>query len=203
MLTLPSMTQIIAWFGWGSGVGALAGISLILTVLVIIAPVVAGMLLYALERAQIEAIGAVNRDFAYFFVNFVTFPGTFVHEMAHLCFGVITGAEVNEICMFEDDGERIGHISYCTRGPWFMEAVQDSLTAVAPTVVGFALGYYLLGLIFSGSFSGLACVGLWYLVISLIDHSTMSDTDLGHYFQGVWVFIVPLFLFFFISGMLA
>ena len=107
MLTLPSMTQVISWFGWGNGAGAVAGISLILTLLVLLAPVVAGMLLYVLERAQIEAIGAVNRDFAYFFVNFVTFPGTFVHEMAHLCFGVITGAEVNEICMFEDDGERL------------------------------------------------------------------------------------------------
>ena len=203
MLTLPSMTQVISWFGWGSGAGAVAGISLILTLLVLLAPVVAGMLLYVLERAQIEAIGAVNRDFAYFFVNFVTFPGTFVHEMAHLCFGVITGAEVNEICMFEDDGERLGHISYCTRGPWFMEAVQHSLTAVAPTVVGLALGFYLLKLIFSGTYTGLACVGLWYLVISLVDHSTMSDTDLEHYFQGVWIFIVPLFLFFFIMGMFA
>ena len=203
MLTLPSMTQIIEWFGWGNGVGALAAISAIFTVLVLLAPVVFGMILYLIERMQVEIIGAVNRDFAYFFVNFATFPGTFVHEMAHLSFGVITGAEVNEICMFEDDGERIGHISYRTRGPWFMEAAQHTLTAVAPTVVGFGLGYFLLQLIFSGEFSGLACFGLWYLVISLIDHSTMSETDLEHYFQGVWVFIVPVFLAFFISGLLA
>ena len=203
MLTLPSMTQIIGWFGWGDGVGALAAISAILTVLVLLAPVVFGLILYLIERMQVEIIGSVNRNFAYFFVNFVTIPGTFVHEMAHLCFGVITGAEVNEICMFENDGERLGHISYCTRGPWFMEAVQHSLTAVAPTVVGFGLGYFLLKLIFSGEYSSLACVGLWYLVISLIDHSTMSDTDLEHYFQGVWIFIVPVFLAFFIFGLLA
>ena len=203
MLTLPSMTQLLEWFGWGNGVGAVAGLSLALTALAIIAPVAAGMLLYGLERLQIKAIGALDRDFAYFFVNFVTFPGTFVHEMAHLCFGVITGAEVNEICMFEHDCGRLGHIGYCPRGPWFIVAVQHALTAVAPTVVGFALGYYLLQLIFSGTFSGLACVGLWYLVISLIDHSTMSDADLELYFRGVWIFIVPLFLFFFISGMLA
>jgi hypothetical protein len=120
------MTQIIEWFGWGNGVGALAAISAILTLLVLLAPVVFGLILYGLERVQVELIGTVNRDFAYFFVNFVTFPGTFVHEMAHLCFGVITGAEVNEICMFEDDGERLGHISYRTRGPWFMEAAQHT-----------------------------------------------------------------------------
>ena len=43
-------------------------------------------------------------------------------------------------------------------------------------------------------------VGLWYLVISLIDHSTMSDSDLEGYFQGVWIFILPLFLLFFGLG---
>ena len=97
MFTLPSMSQIIAWFGWGNGIGAVAAISIILTLVVIVVPVIAGLLLYGLERAQIEIIGAVNRDFAYFFANFLTFPGTFVHEMSHLCFAVITGAEVDEI----------------------------------------------------------------------------------------------------------
>lgn len=200
MLTLPTMSQVIAWFGWGHGVGALAGISAILTVVVIVAPVIAGLLLYGLERAQVELIGQVNRDFAYFFVNFVTFPGTFVHEMAHLCFGVITGAEVTEICMFESGHGQLGHISYCARGPWFMRAVQRALIGVAPTVVGFTLGFLLLRYIFSGGYSVLEYIGLWYLVISLIDHSTMSDSDLEGYFQGVWIFILPLFLLFFGLG---
>lgn len=200
MFSIPSMSQIIAWFGWGNGIGAVAAISIILTLVVIVAPVIAGLLLYGLERAQVEIIGAANRDFAYFFVNFLTFPGTFVHEMSHLCFAVITGAEVDEICMFENDGGRIGHISYCTRGPWFMVAVQHTLSAVAPTVVGFTLGYLLLQYIFSGGHSVLEYIGLWYLVLSLIDHSTMSDSDLEHYFQGVWIFILPLFLLFFGFG---
>jgi hypothetical protein len=123
--------------------------------------------------------------------------------MAHMCFAVITGAEVHEICMFENENGRIGHISYQVRGPWFIQAVQHSLTAVAPTVVGLGLGYLLLHLIFTSEFTLWENIGLWYLVVSLIDHSTMSDSDLEHYFQGVWIFIVPLFLFFFILGMLA
>ena len=81
-----------------------------------------------------------------------------------------------------------------------MEAVQHSLTAVAPTVVGFALGYVLLKYIFAGTHSVWTYVGLWYLVVSLIDHSTMSDSDLEHYFQGVWIFILPVFLVFFGLG---
>ena len=94
------MHQIIAWFGWGNGIGALAGISTILTIVVILVPVIAGLLLFGLERLQVTVLKGINYDFAYFFVNFLTFPGTFVHETAHLCFAVLTGAEVDEICMF-------------------------------------------------------------------------------------------------------
>ena len=198
-----SMQQIIAWFGWGNGIGVLAGISAILTVIVILAPVVAGMLLYGLERLQIVIIRNFNRDFAYFFVNFVTFPGTFIHEMAHLCFAVITGAEVHEICMFESGEGHLGHISYRSRGPWFIQATQHALTAVAPTIVGFALGFVLLRIIWTGNFSIWENIGLWYLVISLIDHSTMSDADLALYFRGVWIFILPLFVLFFALGLSA
>jgi hypothetical protein len=197
------MQQIIAWFGWGYGIGALSGISAILTVAAILAPVVVGLLLFALERLQVAVLKGINYDFAYFFVNFLTFPGTFVHEMAHLCFAVITGAEVHEICMFENEDGRLGHISYSVRGPWFMRAVQHSLTAVAPTIVGLVLGVVLLRVIFAGGLSLWASIGLWYLVISLVDHSTMSDIDLEHYFQGVWIFIVPLFAFFFVVGRMA
>ena len=197
------MHQIIAWFGWGNGIGALAGISTILTAVVILAPVIAGLLLFGLERVQVTVLKEINYDFAYFFVNFLTFPGTFIHEMAHLCFAVITGAEVHEICMFENEDGRLGHISYNVRGPWFMQAIQHSLTAVAPTIVGFVLGFVLLRIIFAGGLSLWANIGLWYLVVSLIDHSTMSDADLEHYFQGVWIFIVPLFIFFFAVGKFA
>lgn len=197
------MQQVIAWFGWGNGIGALAGISAILTLVAIIAPVIAGLVLFGLERLQIELLKTLNHDFAYFFVNFVTFPGTFVHEMSHLCFAVITGAEVNEICMFENDGERLGHISYCPRGPWFIQAMQHTLTSVAPTIVGFTLGFILLRIIWAGGLTVWGYIGLWYLVISLIDHSTMSDSDLEGYFQGVWIFILPLFIFFLVLGLLA
>ena len=197
------MQQIIAWFGWGNGIGALAGISAILTIAAILTPVIAGFLLFVLERLQVMILKGINYEFAYFFVNFLTFPGTFVHEMAHLCFAVITGAKVDEVCMFENEDGRLGHISYHARGPWFTQALQHSLTAVAPTIVGFTLGVFLLQVIFSGGHSLWANIGLWYLVVSLIDHSTMSDADLEHYFQGVWIFIVPLFIFFFTVAKIA
>ena len=60
------MQQIIDGFGWGKGVGAIAGISAILTALAILAPVAAGMLLYGLERLQIKIIENLSHEFALF-----------------------------------------------------------------------------------------------------------------------------------------
>lgn len=94
-------------------------------------------------------------------------------------------------------------ISYYARGPWFIKAVQHTLSAVAPTIVGFTLGFLLLHVIWAGGHSVWENIGLWYLVISLIDHSTMSNADLNCYFKGVWIFVVPLFAFFMILGHIA
>lgn len=199
-MDFPSFANILDWFGASHELSSILIASAVMTLVVLLAPVLAGLLLYGVERLQIELLGLISRDFAYFFVNFLTFPGTFVHEMSHLCFAVITGAEVDEICMFESDDGRLGHISYCTRGPFPIQMVQHTLSACAPTVVGFTVGYFLLRYIFNSPHSFWEYVGLWYLVISLIDHSTMSDSDLAHYFQGVWIFIPFIYIGLFIWG---
>lgn len=196
------MPEIIAFFGFGSGVGSIIAVSAIMTFLVLLFPIAAGLFLYSLERLQVKLIGSFSLKWAYFFVNCVTFPGTFIHEMSHLSFAVITGADVYEICMFESRIGRLGHISFRNRGPWFMVAIQNATSAVAPTVVGLFLGYLLLKYTLSGGHSIWANIGLWYLIFCLVDHSTMSDADIKIYFSGVWIFILPIFLAFFIAGMM-
>lgn len=201
MFDIPSMQQIIVWLGWGNGIGAIAGVSAVLTVLTILAPVIIGLLLHGVERLQLKVIGAFSHDLARFFVIYLTFPGIVIHEMSHLFFAVITGAEVRDVCFFKDEDGRLGHVTTRSRGPWFVVALQYTLIAIAPIIVGLALGCFLLWYIFAEPHSLWANIGLWYLVISIIDHSTMSESDLDGYFRGVWIFIVPLFLFFFILGL--
>ena len=36
---------------------------------------------------------------------------------------------------------------------------------------------------------------LWYLVVCIVNHSTMSKSDIEGYFRGVWIFIVPFSFF--------
>lgn len=202
MYSIPSMHQIVSWFGWGNDAGAIAAVSCVLAVMVILVPVIAGLVLYIVERMQLKLLSFINENFAYFFVNFITFPGTFIHESSHLIFAVITGAEVTEVCMFENKAGRLGHISYRPRGPFPLQMVQNALIAVAPTIVGFVGGYFLLQFILNESHEWWEYVGLWYLFISMVDHSTMSDVDLKNYFHGVWIFIPPLFAIFFACGIL-
>lgn len=203
MYSIPSMHQVVSWFGWGHDAGAVAAVSGILAVMVILVPVLAGLVLFLLERLQLKLLGLISDNFAYFFVNFITFPGTFIHESSHLIFAVITGAEVTEVCMFENKEGRLGHISYRPRGPFPVQMIQHSLIAVAPTFVGFVLGYFVLQFILESPHEWWGYVGLWYLLISLVDHSTMSDADLKNYFRGVWIFLIPLFGIFFARGMVS
>jgi len=202
MIAIPSMHQVVSWFGWGHDAYAVAAVSGILALVVILVPVVAGLSLFALERLQIKLLSCLSSNFAYFFVNFLTFPGTFIHESSHMIFAVLTGAKVTEVCFFENKEGRLGHVSYRPRGPFPLQMAQNALIAVAPTVVGFVGGYFLLRFILDKPHEWWGYVGLWYLFISIVDHSTMSDVDLKNYFQGVWIFLPPFFGVFFAMGML-
>lgn len=196
-------------YGWGrcpprSSLGpALAGVSAVLTILVIIVPVVIGMLLSSLKRLEIKMVAVFSHSLVRFFMHYVTFPGIVIHELSHLIFAVITGAEVRDISFFEDDDGRLGHVTTRARGPWFIVAIQYTLIAIAPVIVGLTLGFLLLRYIFAEQHSLGMNIGLWYLIICLINHSTMSKSDIEGYFRGVWIFVIPLFALFWMLGLFA
>lgn len=193
MISIPTAKQVIHFFYFGGDTQSLLISSLALTATIIFLPVILGFALYLLEKFQIFLLSLINRKVAYIFVNYITFPGTIIHESSHLLLAFITGAKINEVCFLESKGDRLGHVSYSTRGPFMLQMAQNALSACAPTIIGIASGYFLLQYIFSHSMDLWKIIILWYLVISLIDHSTMSDADLKLYFKGVWIFLVPFF----------
>lgn len=203
MFNIPSMQQVVAWFGWGDGIGALTGVSVILTVLVIIVPVVVGILLSCLKQLEINMIAVLSLSLVRFFMHYATFPGIVIHELSHLTFAIITGAEVRDVCFFEDENGRVGHVTTHSRGPWFIVAIQYTLIAIAPVVVGLTLGFLLLRYIFAEQHSLVMNIILWYLVVCIVNHSTMSKSDIEGYFRGVWIFIVPFFTLFLMMGIYA
>lgn len=148
-------------------------------------------------------VAVFSHSLVRFFMHYVTFPGIVIHELSHLIFAVITGAEVRDISFFEDDDGRLGHVTTRARGPWFIVAIQYTLIAIAPVIVGLTLGFLLLRYIFAEQHSLGMNIGLWYLIICLINHSTMSKSDIEGYFRGVWIFVIPLFALFWMLGLFA
>lgn len=177
-----------------SGILGVIGSSIKMTFLFLLAMIVIGMIASAIEHITNVIISMVlGGAFALVFCNYLTIPGTILHELSHAIVATITGARVTEISFF-DIGLSLGHVSYRNRGPKFLRALQDSLTACAPVIGGvFALAFLWEKLTYQDH--GLAAtMGLIYLIVSVIDHMTMSIPDVINYFKGIWASAIVVFL---------
>ena len=193
MSKIPTVDQVMNMIGWDASIWHRIVVCLGLTVIVLLSPVITGLFMSLLEKIQIKLLSLINPSVAFVFVNFVTFPGTIFHELSHLLLAILTGSKVVEVKLLEVSGDSLGHVTYCNRGPKILHPIQDTLTACAPAVLGFWASAILLDIILIGGYAWWEYVILWYFLISLIDHATMSPADLKNYFHGVWIFILPVF----------
>lgn len=169
------------------------GGSIKLTLLILVAMIVLGLIASGIERFINIILGSfLGGDFALVFCNYLTFPGTILHELSHAFVAVVTGAKVTEISFF-DFGFSLGHVSYIPRGTKFMRALQNSLTACAPVISGcIALPLLFMWL---GNVDAIAArVGIIYLIVCVIDHMTMSILDIINYFRGIWASAIFFFV---------
>ena len=120
----------------------------------------------------------------YYFSNYVLFFGVVIHELSHALFALITGAKITEIALFKPDNGSLGHVNFQTRGDPFLRALQLSVSACAPVVVGSIL----LTLLIFKVFPVLSTTILWvltiYAAVSVLFHMNMSGADLKCYFKG-------------------
>ncbi|WP_290760699.1 hypothetical protein [Fibrobacter sp. UBA4297] len=199
----PQLTNLVAWLydivNCGAGFEGTAAVSGIILVALILSLVVIGILLNLVERLEFAFFCYFfGYKAAFYLVNHVTIPGTILHELSHALLATITGAKVNEVSFFDRDKNSLGHVTYQAKGPFFLQAVQHSLTACAPVIVGlasFALVSYFLLTTKGGFWTQTLLI---YLGISIINHSSMSIADLKLYFKGVWAPAIPLFVIIFI-----
>ena len=128
-------------------------------------------------------------------VNYVMFPGVMIHELAHAFFAVITGAEITEVALFKVEDGSLGHVNFKNRGNILLVALQNIFVSSAPMFVGGAVvvgcGFWLS--ILPAGYIWLKII-IWYLMISMFFHMTMSTADIRVYVKGIPLFIVILFL---------
>ncbi|MCF0223439.1 MAG: hypothetical protein HUK20_04155 [Fibrobacter sp.] len=184
--------EVINLTGFGFTPKGFAVASLCLMVAFVLSILGIGALMNAIERLQLSLLQKIfGINAALFICNYLTIAGTILHECAHALMGVCTGAKITEISFFDRGGDSLGHVNFIPRGPFFAKAIQYSAVASAPVFAGLVAEYFLIDGIFDRSQPIWLMLLRWYLVVSVIDHTSMSPTDIKLYFKGMWV-VAPL-----------
>ncbi len=137
---------------------------------------------------------------ALFVANYVTFPGTIIHELSHALFGVISGAKIKEIRIFEPPSSgKLGHVKYVTRGGFMASMFQNSFISCAPVISGTGIIIVLLNVAWASL--GLSTKAIFvYIGVSIFFHMSMSGADVKNYLKGFPFIILLLFCAAYITG---
>ncbi len=124
-------------------------------------------------------------DITFIFANYLTWPGTVHHELSHALFAFLTGAKVHHISVLPH-GLSLGHVNFSVRGGPFLQAVQRTLTSIAPILCGVTTEILLWYYVFPHCSVWWHFALLGYLMISIILHMTLSIQDLLILWQGLF-----------------
>lgn len=172
--------------------------ALIAALLVPLLILAAGVVIRALSDALTGVIAALlGRRMAFVIRNYLSWPGTVIHEFSHALVAFLTGARIEHISLLPH-GSALGSVTFRPRGGRFLQGLQKSLSAIAPTVIGSLL----LALAFTGIYPLLVQTWqhalFWYLVLSVLFHMDLSDADLDNLRQG----FLSLFSLFYVLSLL-
>lgn len=161
----------------------------IVTTIISISVIIIGICVNKLEQWQLHMMSnTVGSKVASFICNRVTFPGTIIHELSHALFAILTGAKVLKIKCFEMFAHgRLGHVDFALRGGKIKKMIQLCLVSCAPVLTGIFLEYLFIKMIFTYELSLGIQIFLWYMVISVADHMSMSPADIKNYMRGLTI----------------
>ena len=141
-------------------------------------------------------VGAIP---AFFIRNYITWPGTVLHELSHAFFAFITGAEIQEIRLFPK-GEKLGSVSIVPRGNFIFRSLQLSFSAIAPVVTGFICIFLMWHNLLPGLSKAWQYVLFWYFMVSVFFHMSLSKEDRKNFFAGIIPTAIIIFLIFLIPA---
>lgn len=125
--------------------------------------------------------------------TYATYIGTVIHELSHATFAFFTGAKVNKITLIPH-GTTLGSVEYTPRGNKFVKGIQQSLSAIAPTLVGTALLYLMFSQVHPLLTEAWHYVLFYYLALSILFHMDLSLQDLRNFFSGILSFLALTFV---------
>lgn len=173
----------------------------ILTIITLMSVIVIGYLIEKLEYAQINFLSKIfGIKIALFFTNYVTFVGTVIHEYSHALFAMLSGAKVTKIRCFEIfNKERLGSVEFYMTGGKIRQRIQLAFTSCAPVVMGLIIESILIKILMLNPDMHVGFkVLIWYFIISVGDHMSMSDVDIKNYCKGLVVLVPFTFVMFYL-----
>ena len=182
------------------------GQALFCTIVIILIIFVVGRLIDILVELFVRGMGKLtNMKLALFFANWVTFIGTVHHELSHALFAFVMGARIKKIELFRPREQSLGMVEIVPRGNKILQSLQLSLSAIAPMVMGTVTECLLWSLLSNHEFSLGLTIFIYYVMISIVLHMTMSPPDIkcalrGLLFSGLIMFIIWFIILYFGKG---
>ena len=170
-------------------------VSFIMTCVIVLFVIVVGRVIDIIETFLMDRLSILlSPKWASFIMNRLTFVGTILHELAHAIVVWLTGAKVIKIRLFELAANgRLGHVEFALRGPKWKQLLQLSLGSCAPVLFGLLEEYILIRIVLFHELDLKIQILLWYFIISIFVHMSMSKEDLKHYIHGLLV-VIPIIM---------
>lgn len=118
------------------------------------------------------------------FMSYLTFPGTFIHELSHAIGAFLTGGKVTRFCL-KPSGDKLGHIIVVPRGMEFFKRWQLSFSAISPILFGLILVYVLTRIVIPRVRNYFVKGVLWYLWFCISFHMPLSPADWDLFLKGI------------------
>lgn len=162
-------------------------VSFVLTIAITFSVIVVGYIMNQFEKWQMKLLSKVFGDgLSNFICNRLTFVGTMIHECSHALFAVLTGAKVTKIkCFTLFNKNELGYVEFSTRGCKLLQMLQLALVSCAPVITGLPLITVLISVLVTHSYPIIVMIIGWYLVVSILDHMSMSMVDISNYCRGL------------------
>lgn len=166
---------------------------IVLSLIIYFSVIIIGTALNYLEKAEIKLLGSiVGTKASNAMVQRLTFIGTITHECAHAIVALITGCKIAEfkplILFNKNNNGELGHVKVAFK-PGAIGNAKMSLISCAPVFVNLALAWLTYTKLFIGGNIVIKIIAV-YLMISFINHASMSPVDTKNYLRGATVILV-------------
>ena len=180
------LSNFVSIFGFPAIITDLI-VSFLAALIITLSVVVVGILANKAEQYQMRAIArSTTPKIAEFICNRLTFPGIIIHELSHALFVILTGAKLIRVSCFDVfKGDQLGHVDFALDGSKSKQKAQLALISCAPVITGVLIEIILIKVNFMYTFEWHIHLLLWYLIISVADHMSMSNVDVANYKRGM------------------